>query len=234
MSDKLYDKNGKLQYKKIPLLTYLTEEEFSLMNSNFEVLNFKKGEHIFRAGDPAKKMFIIYDGFMKIMMNLSDGREQLLYLYKKGDFVGGLNLLSGDHYVYNGIALKDSIVITISHHDFTNVLLKNNAFLISVLEKSYERIRRSEALVDRLSVINADLKVAKVLLNLIKFHGTKTDEGIIINLHINQEELGSFSGITRETMSRKLRQFEEMGIIKILSRKQILITDIKKLAEYSI
>lgn len=233
--DKLYDKNNLIDYKKIPLLSLLSEGEFSNIKEKINILYFKKGDYIFRSGDPASKMFIIYEGFMKIIMNLSDGRDQLLYIYKKGDFVGGLNLLTDNNYVYTGIALKDTTtVITISRDDFHNVLLKNNEFLIRVLIKSFERIRRSEALIDRLSTMNADLKVAKVLLNLMKFQGKKTQDGIILNLHINQEELGSFSGITRETMSRKLKQFEELGIIKILSRREILISNVQKLINFAL
>ncbi|NLW52226.1 MAG: Crp/Fnr family transcriptional regulator [Tissierellia bacterium] len=227
----IFNENGNLNYKNIPLLAFLSEEEFLSMKSNFEVLYFKKGDPIFKSGDPASKMFIIYEGFMKIAMNLSDGREQILYIYQKGDFVGGLNLLSGDKYVYNGTALKNTVVVTISNDDFHNVLLKNSKFVMKVLEKSYERIRRSEELIDRLCVINADLKVAKVLMNLVKVYGQKTDEGILLKLTLNQEELGSFTGITRETMSRKLNQFEDLGLIKIVARGKILITDVKGLSK---
>lgn len=231
--DSLY-KNGKLNYKEIPLLSYLTEEEFFKMNSTFEVLQFKKGDIIFKSQDPADKMYILIDGFMKVSMYLSDGREQLLYIYKKGDFLGGLNLLSGDKYAYNGSALWDTTVITVSKSDFYNVLLKNNNFLIKVLEKSYERIRRAESLIDRLSVINTDVKVAKLLINLIKIYGSQEEGGILLDLNITQEELGSFTGLTRETMSRKLKQFEDMGLLKIISRGKILIKDIKKLSEYNV
>ena len=230
----LYDANGKLNYKKIPLLAYLTQEEFDRMNSNFEVLEFDKGEYIFYSGHPSNKMFIIYSGFVKITMNLSDGREQLMYLYHPGDFVGGLNLLSGDTYVYNGIALKKCIVITITKHDFDNILLNNKEFLLSMLHKSYDRIRKSEGLIDRLSVINADLKVAKTLVNLIKDYGVQDESGIVLKLSMNQEELGSFSGISRETMSRKLKQFEEDGLIEMIGRGKILIKDVKGLTDLTI
>lgn len=228
--DKLY-KNGSLNYKSIPLLCYLSDEEFKKMESRFEVLNFSKGDYVFRSGRPADKMFIIYSGFMKIILNLSDGREQMMYVYQAGDFIGGLNLISGDTYVYDGIALKKTTVITISNKDFRDVLMHNKDFLISIIRKSYERIRRAEALVDRLSVINADMKVAKTLLNLIKVCGEETEEGILLNLSLNQEEMGSYSGIARETMSRKLRQFEEIGYIEILSRNKILLKDIKGMSK---
>lgn len=227
----LYDEKGRLNHRKIPLLSYLTDDEFNRMSSNFEVKEYNKGDHIFNTGDPASKMYIIYSGFMKITINLSDGREQLLYLYHPGDFVGGLNLLSGDTYVYNGIALKQCTVITIFKQDFNDILLNNNKFALSLLNKSYERIRRSEALIDRLSVINADLKMAKSLINLVKSYGKQTDDGMLLDLTITQEELGSYSGMTRETASRKLKQFEEDGLIEQKGRGKILIKDIKGLMD---
>lgn len=225
---------GQLNYKAIPLLSYLSEEEFRAMDQQFTILTKKKGDPIFQAGDPAEVMYILYKGEMKISMNLSDGREQLMYIYTEGDFVGGLNLLSGDRYVYNGTALTDSIVITISRRDFHEVLLHNNQFLISVLEKSYERIRKSEALIDVLAGINADMRVAKVLLNFVNIYGEKTEGGVLLKLNINREEMGSYSGITRETMSRKLNQFENRGILELLPRGQILIKDIQQLQELSL
>lgn len=228
--DKLFI-NDKLNYKQIPLLSNLTQDEFNKMQTNFEVIHFSKGDYIFRSGMPADKMYIIYSGFMKVILNLSDGREQMMYLYQSGDFIGGLNLISGDTYVYDGVALKETTVVTISIMDFREVLLKNRDFLMSIIEKSYERIRRAESLVDRLSVINADLKVAKTLLNLIKIYGEETRDGIMLNLTINQEELGSFSGIARETMSRKLKQFEEAGYIEIISRNKILLKDVKAMSK---
>lgn len=228
--DKLFI-NDKLNYKQIPLLSNLTQDEFNKMQTNFEVIHFSKGDYIFRSGMPADKMYIIYSGFMKVILNLSDGREQMMYLYQSGDFIGGLNLISGDTYVYDGVALKETTVVTISIMDFREVLLKNRDFLMSIIEKSYERIRRAESLVDRLSVVNADLKVAKTLLNLIKIYGEETRDGIMLNLTINQEELGSFSGIARETMSRKLKQFEEAGYIEIISRNKILLKDVKAMSK---
>lgn len=230
LMDKLFI-NDKLNYKQIPLLSNLTQDEFNKMQTNFEVIHFSKGDYIFRSGMPADKMYIIYSGFMKVILNLSDGREQMMYLYQSGDFIGGLNLISGDTYVYDGVALKETTVVTISIMDFREVLLKNRDFLMSIIEKSYERIRRAESLVDRLSVINADLKVAKTLLNLIKIYGEETRDGIMLNLTINQEELGSFSGIARETMSRKLKQFEEAGYIEIISRNKILLKDVKAMSK---
>ena len=39
-------------------------------------------------------------------------------------------------------------------------------------------------------------------------------------------------GVTRETLSRKLRSFEDEGLIKIVKIKQILILDEEGLRDY--
>ncbi len=219
----------KIAFKDVPILSYLSEEEINSMNSSFEVERVSKGEAIFKSGHPANVMFIVYEGIFKLMKPLSDGREQILYIFKAGDFVGGLNILSGDKYVYNGVCLTDCVIIKISSCDFKNVLLKNREFLLKLLEKTYERVRKSESLIDVLSGINANMKVAKLLINFAQIYGKITREGILLNLDINREELGFYSGITRETISRKLNQFEKADYIKLLPKGRILIRSIENL-----
>lgn len=220
--NELFDQ-GKFNYKKIPLLASLSEEDFIKMKSNLIIYEFQKGETIFRSHDPADKMFIVLEGQLKISKIMSDGKEQILYIYTEGDFVGGHNILSGDMYEYSAYALVKSAVLTISQEDVNNILKKNNQFLITILEQSYERIRKAETLIDRLSIISTDSKVAKLLKTLISLYGQKKDNGILLKYNITQEELGSLSGLSRETMSRKLNQFEEEGILKIVSRGKIVV-----------
>lgn len=218
-----------LKYKEIPLLTFLSEEEFFNISNDIDILQFNKGEIIFHSHDDATKMYIILDGEIKISKIMSDGKEQILYIYESGDFVGGHNILSGDKYEYSAYALKKTKILTISSRSFNRILKNNNKLLISILHQSYERIRRAENLIDRLSVISTDIKVAKLLINLVTLYGKVQPDGVLIKFNITQEELGSLSGIARETMSRKLNQFEEEGIIKIISRGKILVKELSVL-----
>ena len=100
---------------------------------------------------------------------------------------------------------------------------------IKILDQSFRRIRRSEELIDRLSTLNADMKVAKLLLDLADDVGIVKKDGVLITSHLSREELGSYSGVVRETLSRKLSNFEKMGLIKIIGRNEILITNIRAL-----
>ena len=211
------------------LLAFLTDEELARFRYRPQVLIYKKGDKIFSFNDPADFMYIILEGFIKISTYLSDGREQILYIYGEEDFVGAHNLLTEENYIYEARALTKARLLIISKIDFENIMIKNNQVLIKILNQSFRRIRRSEDLIDRLSTQNADMKVAKLLLDLAYDVGIVKKEGVLVEIHLSREELGSYSGIVRETLSRKLSSFEKMGLIKMIGRNEILIKNMKAL-----
>lgn len=215
----------------IPLLSNLNDEEARKISEGVVTKEFKKGEYIFRTGDKADRLYIVCQGKMKIFKYLRDGREQILYIYGAGDFVGGFNLLKEDEYWYNAVALEDTVVCTLSKKKFDEIIIKNPTITLKVLEQAYERIRWAEDLVDRLSTISTDAKVASLLLRLTDDFGTRKGDEIILNLTINREEMGSYAGISRETMTRKLRTFKEMGLIDFHGNKVIIIKDEEGLRE---
>lgn len=217
------------------LLHGLDDRDKEFLSENLEIQKFKRGEFIFRHMDEANFMYIMKSGAMKISMDLSDGREQILYIYRKEDFVGGLNLLTADKYVYNGIALTESEVIKISKQIYNDLLIHNENFLREMLIQSFLRIRKSEELIDRLCVINGDMKVAKGLIDLVHMSGKREPDGsFLISPHMNRTELGSYTGLARETVTRKLSYFEDMGYIELLPKGAIRILDMDSLRDLTI
>lgn len=223
---------GSLCINNIPLLSGLNEEEMKAISNGIAFHDYEKGESIFKSGDNADKLYIVCSGQMKIYTYLPDGKEQLLYIYSSGDFVGALNLLKKDRYKYNAIALEKTTISTLSKEKFNEIAIKNPNILLKILEKSYERIRWAESLIDRLSSGSADAKTARLLINLAKDFGKKTDRGIVLELAINREEMGSYAGLSRETVTRKLNQYKDMGYVEFKGNKTILIKDMESLERF--
>lgn len=209
----------------IPLLSSLNENEIEKISQGIVQNEYKKGEFIFKTGDKADKLYIVCQGKMKIFKYLTDGREQILYIYSVGDFVGAFNLLKEDEYKYNAQALEDTTIITLTKKKFDAIAMKNPGITLKILEKAYERIRWAEELVDRLSSSTADAKVAGLLLNLIKDFGTEIQGETVLELSINREEMGSYAGMSRETMSRKLSSFKDEGYIDFIGSRKIIMKD---------
>lgn len=217
--------------RNVPLLASLNQDEIDKISEGVVFTEYKKGEYIFRSGDKADKLYIVVSGKMKISNYLSDGREQILYIYSAGDFVGAFNLLKEDEFKYNAEALEDTTISTLSKNKFNEIILKNPEITLKILEKSYERIRDVEGLVVRLSAANTDAKVAGLLLELMEDFGSKENSNTVLELTINREEMGNYAGIARETMTRKLNHFKELGYIDFIGNKKIIIKEENKLRE---
>ena len=218
--------------RELPLLREVAEEDVEAVLSEIILSNFKAGDYIFRTGDAPDLMYLIYQGEMKIFYNTIDGEEQIFYIYRDGDFVGGLNLLVETPYRYVGQALTDCKVIAIPKATFDKYFYDSSVILRSVLTKSFERIRWAEELIQRLATSNASMKTAGLLLKLVKRIGVETEEGIRLELSMNREELGNYSGLRRETITRKLGQFKDLGYIDLVGNKVIIIKDLEALEGY--
>lgn len=208
---------------QIGLFSSLNEEEMALIASEAVNYSYKRGDIIFSQGDRANHLYIVCSGKMKIKKYTVDGKEQILYILADGDFIGAFNLLKADQFDFTAEAIEDIDISTISKVAFNSIILKNPDITLKVLEKAYERIIKVESLVERLGTNSVDAKVAGLLLNLERDFGHKTNEGTLLKLSISREEMGSYAGIARETMTRKLKLFQELGVIKLIGAKQILI-----------
>jgi len=210
----------------------MNQEEIENLAGSIDTRAYAKGQKIFDYGQKASGLYIVCQGKMKIYKNTLDGKEQILYILTNGDFIGAFNLLKEDVFQFTAVAIEETTVSTLSKEAFNQVVLEHPSMTLKVLEKAYERIMKVESLVERLSTKNVDAKVAGLLVNLIPSFGSKTKEGIRLELTINREEMGSYAGIARETITRKLRLYEEMGIIKLIGAKVIVIKDLYALKAY--
>lgn len=218
--------------RQLPLLNDISDQDVQDVLGQVVLSNFQAGEYIFKTGDSPEFMYLIVEGQMKILFNSIDGEELIFYIYKDGDFVGGHNLLQRMPYRYIGEALTDCKVVAIPRRTFDQYFFDSPVVLRSILNKSFERIRWAESLIQRLATSNASMKTAGLLLKLAARIGMETKEGIRLELSMNREELGSYSGLKRETITRKLGEFRELGYIEMVGNKVIIIKDLQALESY--
>lgn len=217
------------EFRRLPLLRELDEEAFKEVLGGSCCLTLKRGAFAFKTGERADRFYIIHSGRIKIYQNTPEGREQILYIYNPGDYVGGLNLITSLSYLYMGQALEDCRILAVSRQAFDKHMRNNPGILRSILAKSFDRIRWAEDLISRLYASNADIKAAALLLTLKDDFGKTGPEGTVLHLTINREEMGSYAGLTRETMTRKLSEFREAGYIEWIDPQTIIIKDVDAL-----
>lgn len=98
----------------------------------------RRGEALYRAGDPFEAFYAVRLGFLKGSVLASDGREQVTMFYMSGDIVGFDGLANG---VYSSdmIALEDTEICVVSYKK-----LRDAAVNAPAIAQHFERLLSRE------------------------------------------------------------------------------------------
>jgi CRP/FNR family transcriptional regulator len=187
-----------------------------------ERVYLKKGESLYRNGEPLDAVYSIRFGTLKTEYCLEDGRQQVIGFHLPGEILG-LDGIGDGHYQSEAIALEESEVCIIRYEAFEDL-----AQQIPALQKQFHRILSRELTQDQrhllsLGSLRAEERLAVFLLNLSQRLAARGYQNNEFNLRMSRVEIGSYLGIQIETVSRMLSRFAESGLIQIKQRHIKLI-----------
>ncbi len=192
----------------------LTDPERSDLSTLGRVTTFAPGARMCVEGEPATNVFVIVDGWVKILSVTADGHQIILALRGQGDIVGEL---AGDADGYRTAtvqAIEDVHSLVVPYMTFTRFLDANpgadRAYRHVVTQRWYE----AAAMLSRRSTTTGAQRLAGLLLDLASRHGTFSEDGIDIVMPLSQEELASLVGASRATLTRALSNWRRRGLIR--------------------
>ena len=219
--------------KKVPIFSFLSDDELIKIIDMTGHKFYKKGDMLCSQGEKSDTLFIINEGQVKISKLTKDGKEQIVHIFTSGDFFGELSLFSSDEiYNFDGYAISDVKICTLTKKDMNKIIMNNPEISLKLLQVITKRLTQTENLAQNLATNDAEIRIASMLLEFGENYGAVTQEGLQINLPINREEMANYVGVTRETISRKLSIFEELGIISLKGNKILIIKQLDKLKTY--
>ena len=177
----------------------------------------KRGEALYRAGEPFKGLYAVRLGFLKTSVISEDGREQVTGFHMSGDLLG-MDAISADHHTCDAIALEDSEVCELPFSDMERLSRKIPALQHHFYKVMSREIVRDHGVMLLLGNMKAEERVAAFLLNLSSRFRLRGYSSTGFHLRMTREEIGSYLGLKLETVSRTLSRFQEQGLIKVQNR----------------
>lgn len=200
-------------FKQVSFFAELPEEEILALSSATKRRTFRSGEVIFHRDDPGQVFYMIIEGKVKISNISPDGQEVAYTVFGKGEVFGELALFDGLPRSADAIALEKVECYTLQRSDFQKAILKNPKIAILLLEALSKRLRNTNNMVEDLIFLDVYGRVAKKLLELADTHGVKSDDGVIIDVRLTQQELASMVGASRESVNKVLGYFTDKNFI---------------------
>lgn len=223
---------GNLCASKVPIFENLNNEELLEIVKTINHKEYIKGDVIFAEGNIANTLYFVNEGKIKLYKYTKDGKEQILHVLSEGDFFGELNLIKLSKYGFNAKAIVDSKICTLTKEEMKDIMMRNPEIGIKLLETVGERLAKVENLVQNLATNDVDSRMAYLITDLMEKYGESSGNNISIKLPLSREEMANYIGVTRETISRKLKKFEDEKLIKIIGTKNIVVLDEEGLRDY--
>jgi len=198
------------------------EELASIQEHIFEKV-VTRGEIIAFEDEPARAVYFIISGVVKVFKTSPDGKEQIIYLARPGDsfndvpvFAGGLNLASAE-------AMTQVVLYGVEKDVLEASLREYPKLAENVLKLLSQRVEQMILLVEDLSFRRVTGRVAKILLeNAVDTDGQRH--------RLTQQDMAAMAGTAREMIGRSLKLLEDEGKVR-LERNRVVITDKKALRE---
>lgn len=222
---------GKYCVSRVHIFSTLKEEAFKKISEIIVTRKYKKGQVLFFEGDVEDKLYIVNKGKIKVYKYNKEGREQILHILSDGEFVGDMSLLKKGKFQFNAEALEDTYICTIAKDDFDRIITSNPEITLKILEVLHDRLINLENLIQNLSTKDVEVRIASMLKSFAENYGVKQEDGIMIELPLNREEMANYIGVTRETISRKLTALQEEDIIELIGNKKLIIKDLDYLVD---
>jgi CRP/FNR family cyclic AMP-dependent transcriptional regulator len=176
---------------------------------------FNRKDAVFRQGDPAKEVFYIQKGGIKLIVVHESGREAVMAILGPGDFFGEGCLTTQSFSMATAICLVPTTLLVIEKKAMIQVLGAEHDFSDHFIAYMLGRnIRVEQDLVDQL-FNNSEKRLARTLLILAQYG--KQDQPNKIIADLSQETLAEMIGTTRSRVNFFMNKFRDLGFIEYSS-----------------
>jgi CRP/FNR family transcriptional regulator len=181
-----------------------------------------RGGILYRAGAYLTSVYSIRCGFFKTSVGLEDGRMQVTGFHMAGDFLGMDGLGTRSH-ASEAMALEDSEVCIFPYERLDEPDLRSR------LGKAMSReLVHNHGVMLLLGTMCAAERLAAFLLNLSRRLEARGFSPRHFHLRMTREEIGSYLGLSLETVSRVFSHFQQEGALSV-DRREVRIEDIVRL-----
>ena len=209
--------------RSVSIFADLEPAEATALERLAEVRRFEDGAVVVSEDEPGDALYVLASGKVKVVLYGESGREVILSIFKSpGDFFGEMALLDDAPRSASVMAMAPSALLVLRRADFRAHVDRHPATALKILTELTRRLRRADAIIGDLALLDVFGRLAAQLRALAEADGEETEEGILIRQRPTQAEIAAMIGTSRETVSRALSELARRGDV-VMTGKRLLI-----------
>lgn len=186
-------------------------------------LTYHKGDMIVKPGELPPGVFYLSEGIVKAYDITRYGDENLLVIRKEHEVFPLIWAITGKerHVLYR--ALAPTTLLRVDRAEFVDFMSQNPEVLAPLLDMTVEMYRLHSERILNLEYRTVRERIISFLLTMAQRFGTKTDDGIRLDVPLRHQDIASSINASRETTSRELALMQRKGMIRKDFARLVLI-----------
>jgi CRP/FNR family transcriptional regulator len=171
------------------------------------------GDRLYQAGERFSSLHVLNSGFFKIINLSNDGREQVVGLHFKGDWLGFDGIAQGRH-ACDAVANDTGEVWSFRYDDLMAACARHPKLMALLHAAMSREIGRDRESMLALATLPADARVADFLRYWSESLAQRGLRNDCITLRMTRAEIGNYLGMTLESVSRALSRLARASVIR--------------------
>lgn len=209
--------------RKFSMFSSLSGPHLCNLSDDKNFISHKKGQILFYEGTKPLGVFCINDGVVKVFKTASNGKEQIIRLAQKGEFLGYSSLLGEEAYSNSATIVEDAKICFVPKETFLRVLVEDNSFHRKLTKALCHDLGIMEHKLTDATQKSIRERLAFTLLKLSETYGVEGVEGQKIDVVLTREEIAGLVGTATETIIRLLSEFKKDELINFEGKKIIIL-----------
>lgn len=178
--------------------------------------HYPKDTILYMDGEPAKNLYFVHSGKVKISKTTADGKELTLYICQANELIGELALFQPETtYTTTGEIMEEGTVGVISRTALEDLLKVNGKLALEFMKWIGAAYRRNQSKFRDLILHGKHGALYSTLIRMTNSYGKEVSNGILIDLYLTNQELAKFIGTPRESVNRMLSELRKIDVISV-------------------
>jgi CRP-like cAMP-binding protein len=219
----------------LPLFQTLAPEQRAQLLLGVSSRRLKKGELLFRKGDPVLGLYIVAFGQIKLAVQSAQGEEKVVEIIGPRQSFGEAVMFLGRPYPVTAEALADSLLLHVARGRIDIMLKEDASFARRMLAGMSMRLHSLIQDVESYSLRSSTQRVIGYLLQQCPSAdgSDETSTQVDVVLPASKQVIASRLNLTPETLSRIFAELSRAGLIDVDGRT-VKVSAVSKLREYGL
>ena len=192
----------------LKLFSEISEQDIDSLLSESEVRPFSKGKLLILEGEPANRLYVILQGWVKVFNGNESGDEAILQMLTAGDTLLETAILLNSISPISAQTVEDAVVLSFPAPLIRKFIKNNNVFALSMLNRLS---LHSQGLVRKLESSRLKTATERVGWFLLSSYLEQDQKVGFVELPYDKASIASFLDMRPETFSRALKSLRSEG-----------------------